>query len=439
MRHLDLADLVALAAEVSEVEMPKVLELLDTAEVSAVLVDARPPLPPHEAAAVLLAGLAAIAPLPAGNRRLALLAALHLLAVNGLEATLDPPAVDDLFAAGRDAAAGVLDGRVAARDPLEGEVRRLLAPDAQQAIGLALQRARRHRRTLVSPSDLLMGVFSQGSGPGARALGHEAGAVEVFTLPDRPLLPEGRAFALDVRKALELALRAAVTLGHPEITTGHLLLGLLDGGHAGELPDDLDPTTVRRHVLELLGPNAAEEDRLARLADRLRRTDPAVAAELDDFADVQRAGLDRLIDMVRAWRGDVFLQALAEDPTIADVVGRHRLAAAPADPRHEELAKYLSSIAKYPRLSRAEEMELGQSTRTDARRRLIESNLELVVRIARRYERQGLSVLDLIQEGNLALVRAVEHYDPTKGYRLSTFATWWVRQAITKAIADRRW
>ena len=101
---------------------------------------------------------------------------------------------------------------------------------------------------------------------------------------------------------------------------------------------------------------------------------------------------------------------------------------------------YLKEIGKIPLLSMEEEIELAKSMELgseDARKRLAESNLRLVVSIATRYVGRGMQFLDLIQEGNLGLIKAVEKFDYTKGYKFSTYATWWIRQAITRAIADQ--
>ena len=101
---------------------------------------------------------------------------------------------------------------------------------------------------------------------------------------------------------------------------------------------------------------------------------------------------------------------------------------------------YLKEIGKIPLLSMEEEIELAKSMELgseDARKRLAESNLRLVVSIAERYVGRGMQFLDLIQEGNLGLIKAVEKFDYTKGYKFSTYATWWIRQAITRAIADQ--
>ena len=101
---------------------------------------------------------------------------------------------------------------------------------------------------------------------------------------------------------------------------------------------------------------------------------------------------------------------------------------------------YLKEIGKVPLLSANEEVELAKKMETgdlDARKRLAEANLRLVVSIAKRYVGRGMLFLDLIQEGNLGLIKAVEKFDYRKGYKFSTYATWWIRQAITRAIADQ--
>lgn len=101
---------------------------------------------------------------------------------------------------------------------------------------------------------------------------------------------------------------------------------------------------------------------------------------------------------------------------------------------------YLKEIGKVPLLTAGEEVELAikmSEGDEDAKRRMAEANLRLVVSIAKRYVGRGMLFLDLIQEGNLGLIKAVEKFDYTKGYKFSTYATWWIRQAITRAIADQ--
>ena len=101
---------------------------------------------------------------------------------------------------------------------------------------------------------------------------------------------------------------------------------------------------------------------------------------------------------------------------------------------------YLKEIGKVPLLSADEEIELAKKMEQgdeDAKKRLAEANLRLVVSIAKRYVGRGMLFLDLIQEGNLGLIKAVEKFDYRKGYKFSTYATWWIRQAITRAIADQ--
>ena len=101
---------------------------------------------------------------------------------------------------------------------------------------------------------------------------------------------------------------------------------------------------------------------------------------------------------------------------------------------------YLKEIGKVPLLSADEEIELAQRMEDgdeEAKKKLAEANLRLVVSIAKRYVGRGMLFLDLIQEGNLGLIKAVEKFDYHKGYKFSTYATWWIRQAITRAIADQ--
>ncbi|HOB87811.1 MAG TPA: RNA polymerase sigma factor RpoD [Bacillota bacterium] len=107
---------------------------------------------------------------------------------------------------------------------------------------------------------------------------------------------------------------------------------------------------------------------------------------------------------------------------------------------NDPVRMYLKEIGKIPLLTPEEEIELAkaiENNNEEARRRLAEANLRLVVSIAKKYVGRGMLFLDLIQEGNLGLIKAVEKFDYRKGYKFSTYATWWIRQAITRAIADQ--
>ena len=156
--------------------------------------------------------------------------------------------------------------------------------------------------------------------------------------------------------------------------------------------------------------------------------------------------LDALFSKLISEGVDVF-ETVTEDEVVVD-----EKAMADLDKEIEALSKsevgvttdpvrmYLREIGKIPLLSSAEEISLAQKVEKGdrkAKKKLTESNLRLVVSIAKKYVMRGLSLLDLIQEGNQGLIRAVEKYDWRKGYKFSTYATWWIRQAITRAIADQ--
>ena len=103
------------------------------------------------------------------------------------------------------------------------------------------------------------------------------------------------------------------------------------------------------------------------------------------------------------------------------------------------IRQYLSEIGRYPLLTAEQEMKIAQRVaegNMEAQRQLVEANLRLVVSIAKRYNNQGIFLLDLVQEGNLGLIRAAQKFDPSRGFRFSTYATWWIRQAISRAVAE---
>lgn len=143
---------------------------------------------------------------------------------------------------------------------------------------------------------------------------------------------------------------------------------------------------------------------------------------------------------------DATLQVDFDEPNIDDLVDEEEPDDAVLNGQYlddvsdDSVRLYLREIGKIPLLSAEEEMELARRVidgDKKAKDKMAEANMRLVVSIAKRYSGRGLDFLDLIQEGNTGLLRAVEKFDPDKGFKFSTYATWWIRQAITRAIADQ--
>lgn len=141
-----------------------------------------------------------------------------------------------------------------------------------------------------------------------------------------------------------------------------------------------------------------------------------------DIADIEEPAIDELLDEEEADE-----DALNNGQYFDDV-------------SDDSVRLYLREIGKIPLLNAEEELELAKKVVAGdkkAKDKMAEANMRLVVSIAKRYSGRGLDFLDLIQEGNTGLLRAVEKFDPDKGFKFSTYATWWIRQAITRAIADQ--
>ena len=169
-----------------------------------------------------------------------------------------------------------------------------------------------------------------------------------------------------------------------------------------------------------------------------------LAIELDDVNPDQ---IDKVFDAFEEMGVDLLSDDLDEEPDIEDLKEVEELKLDEiTDTSYEGInvddpvRMYLREIGRIPLLTYDEELELAKRILEDddeARQKLAESNLRLVVSIAKKYVGRGMLFLDLIQEGNMGLIKAVEKFDYTKGFKFSTYATWWIRQAITRAIADQ--
>ena len=180
-------------------------------------------------------------------------------------------------------------------------------------------------------------------------------------------------------------------------------------------------------IMELLEDVEYESEQLEKLYDLLEASGVDISAVMDVAPE-----LDELKD-------EEEVEALETGEDMEQMLQGEGLAL------EDHVRMYLKEIGKVPLLSGDEELVLAQqmiegeteAIRESAKQRLVEANLRLVVSIAKRYVGRGMFFLDLIQEGNLGLMKAVEKFDYNKGFKFSTYATWWIRQAITRAIADQ--
>jgi RNA polymerase primary sigma factor len=197
-------------------------------------------------------------------------------------------------------------------------------------------------------------------------------------------------------------------------------------------PQSPDPTPAAASVAR---PGSARRSARTALMDRDRENRQNTFNDLDDFSDTH-------INLEAEEALDEPTETLEDEVALLEPVDLER-AFAKESPDFDAVRLYLREIGTIRLLTANEEIELakqiesGGSAGSGAKSKMVRANLRLVVSIAKKYPGRGLSLLDLIQEGNLGLIRAAEKFDYKRGYRFSTYATWWIRQAITRAIADQ--
>ena len=252
------------------------------------------------------------------------------------------------------------------------------------------------------------------------------------------------------------------------VSEGEALTALADAILATDEPeeiadvpedDELEPTHSARGKKEK--PEDTQKSREERLSNLIEKGKKAGKLTLKEIADVidglnlSQEQMDRFYDTLEELNietvgedlppidDDELLPALDELEEIDEVTEEEIAEAdsmADSYSTDDPVRMYLKEIGKVSLLTQEEEIELAvrmSQGDEEAKRRMAEANLRLVVSIAKRYVGRGMLFLDLIQEGNLGLIKAVEKFDYTKGYKFSTYATWWIRQAITRAIADQ--
>ena len=190
--------------------------------------------------------------------------------------------------------------------------------------------------------------------------------------------------------------------------------------------------------------NKKVQDILKKAKEKGQITYGELASQLGDINPEQ---IDKVFDAFEEFGVDVLKDDLDEEPDIEDLEEVEDIKLEDINTMNfdginidDPVRMYLREIGKIPLLTFEEELEFAKQVlegNEEAKQKLAESNLRLVVSIAKKYVGRGMLFLDLIQEGNMGLIKAVEKFDYKKGYKFSTYATWWIRQAITRAIADQ--
>ena len=254
---------------------------------------------------------------------------------------------------------------------------------------------------------------------------------------------------------------APVSEGEALTALADAILAIDEPEEIADVPEDdeLEPTHGARGKKEK--PEDTQKSREERLSNLIEKGKKAGKLTLKEIADVidglnlSQEQMDRFYDTLEELNietvgedlppidDDELLPALDELEEIDEVTEEEITEAdsmVDSYSTDDPVRMYLKEIGKVSLLTQEEEIELAvrmSQGDEEAKRRMAEANLRLVVSIAKRYVGRGMLFLDLIQEGNLGLIKAVEKFDYTKGYKFSTYATWWIRQAITRAIADQ--
>ncbi len=183
---------------------------------------------------------------------------------------------------------------------------------------------------------------------------------------------------------------------------------------------------------------ADEEKRLTQFLEKAKATGKITPAEIQEAAEAFSMEIDVIMERCSAMQ----IELADEDASLEDISDPAVAMANDEISNDDSVKIYLKEIGRVPLLTNDEETELARRLAENphdegARQRLAEANLRLVVSIAKKYVGRGMQFLDLIQEGNMGLLKAVDKFDYTKGFKFSTYATWWIRQAITRALADQ--